>query len=487
MFDVEKSIAQASGKFNALVRYVLEEGQSQDAYEVEVKLFRDLLALGLLLLALWFARKGGSDVGKAVATEAGDVLPRERLKGRRYLSVFGELWVPRWYYHGDGLPGVFPLDEEANLPERIPSYFVQELSGQRVAQMTYDETLAEMEKLFAFRLPKHMLEDLAREIARDADAYYEAQGTPPPETEAEALVAGIDGKVVPLVKDEPAEHKVRLGRGEKRRRSKEAVVTAVYTIKAQPRSPEDIVREVRDKEPPPRRPKPQNKRLRATLGGKQDAMEWVRDEVARRDPEGRKRRVCLMDGSKGLWTMALAVLGPLGFTFILDLFHALEYLWKAAYVFHPEGSADAEAFVRERLRKLLEGKVGYVIGGLRQMLTKHAETLKKSQRETLGKVIHYYEGNKKWMRYHEYIAAGYPIGSGAVEGACRHLVKDRMEGSGMRWRIAGAEAVLKLRGVYLNGDWDAFWQFHMQREAQRRFGDRRWTPLPTSEATKATA
>jgi hypothetical protein len=487
VFEVEKSIAQVTGKFNAILDYALEGGRSDDAYTAEVRLFRALLALGRLLLGLWFATKRGGDVGKAVATDAGDVLPRERLKGRGYLSLFGKLPVARWYYHSQGPSSVFPLDEEANLPERTPSYFVQELTGQRVAQMTFDESVAEMDKLFGLRLPKHMVQDLVREMARDADPYYQAQGTPPPDSEADVLVAAIDGKGVPIVKDQPAEHRTRLGKGQKRSRKKEAVVTAVYTIAPQPRRPEDIVREVRDKQTPPRRPKPQNKRLRATLGGKQDAMEWVRDEVARRDPQHRKDRVCLMDGSKGLWAMALAVLGPLGFTFILDLFHALEYLWKAAHVFHPEGSPEAEAFVRHRLRMLCEGKVGYVIGGLRQMLTKHGGSLRKAQRETLGKVIHYYETNKEWMAYDQYIAAGYPIGSGAVEGACRHLVQDRMEGSGMRWTVAGAEAVLKLRGIYLNGDWDAFWQFHMQREARRRFGGCRWTPLPAPKAATAAA
>lgn len=487
MFDVEKTIAQGREKFNATVGYVLGEGQSQDAYTVEVRVFREVLAMGLHLLAAYFEKKTGGDVGEAIRTDSGEVVGRERLKSRRYLTVFGELGLRRTYYHEDASPGVFPLDEETNLPERTPSYFVQELLEGRVGRMTYDEALAEMAKLFGFRLPKHTAEDLAPEIAAHADAYYEAQGTPPPETEADMLVAAIDGKGVPIVKDEPAEHKVRLGRGEKRSHKKEAVVTAVYTIEPHPRTPEDIVREVRDHETPPQRPKPQNKRLRATLAGKQDAMTWVRDEVQRRDPGHRKPRVCLMDGSKGLWTMALAVLGRLGFTFILDLFHALEYLWKAAYVFHPEGSPEAETFVRHRLRMLLRGKVGYVIGGLRQMLTKHHQTLTQRKRETVLKVIHYYEANKKWMRYHEYIAAGYPIGSGAVEGACRHLVKDRMEGSGMRWTIGGAEAVLKLRAVYLNGDWDAFWQFHMQREAQRRFGGCRWRPSPSSQAAKAVA
>jgi len=116
--------------------------------------------------------------------------------------------------------------------------------------------------------------------------------------------------------------------------------------------------------------------------------------------------------------LALSMLG--GFTLVLDLFHALEYLWKAAYAFHPEGSDEAEAFVRHRLRMLLEGKVGRVIGGLRQMLTKHSGELTKAKRKRLETTIRYYEANRRWMHYDVYLAAGYPIGSGAAEGACRH-------------------------------------------------------------------
>ena len=484
MFDVEKSIAQARGMFNALVEHVRGEAQAHDAYTVERRVFRDLLAVGLEVMGIWFERKGGGDVGKAVVTEGGQVLPREALKPRRYLMVFGELGLVRWYYHRDGSPGIFPLDEMANLPQSTYSYYVQDLLGQAVAGGTYDEALADFEKLFGFRPPKHTLEEMPPAAAADADAYYEAQGVPPPETEAEVLVTAIDGKGVPMVKEEPAEHKVRLGRGEKLSRKKEAVVSAIYTLAPQPRTADDVLREVCDKQTPGQRPKPQNKHVRATLDGKENAITWARDEAERRDPDHRKHRVCLMDGSKGLWKLALVLLSP-STTFILDLFHALEYLWKVAYVFHPEGSQEAEAFVRHRLRMLLEGHVGYVIGGLRQMLTKHAKTLNAAQRKILQTTIAYYERNRRWMRYDEYLAAGYPIGSGAVEGACRHLVKDRMEGSGMRWTPPGAEAVLKIRAVHLNGDWDPFWQFHMQQEARRRFAARRWAPLPASQSRKA--
>jgi hypothetical protein len=208
------------------------------------------------------------------------------------------------------------------------------------------------------------------------------------------------------------------------------------------------------------------------LEGKKEGFEWAQKEVARRDPAGRKRRVCLMDGDPWLWGWALKML--VGFVFIIDIFHVLEYLWKAAYVFYREGSPEAEAFVYQRLRMLLEGKVGYVIGGLKEMRTKHR--LRGKKRKALEQVIGYLERYRAYMKYDEYLAAGLPIGSGAVEGACRHLVADRMEGSGMRWTQGGAEAVLKLRAVYLNGDWDRFWAYHVEREKERRFGGRKWQP-----------
>lgn len=485
MFEVEQSIAQAQEKFNEMVRYVGEAGQSDDAYRAEVRLLRGVLALGRCLLGAWFAGKRGGDVGEAIVTASSERLPRERTKSRRYLSVFGELELPRCYYHKDGSPGIFPLEEEANLPEEIPSHFVQQLALGRTARMTYDEAIAELEGLFGFTLRKETLQEMAATVAADADAYYESQGTPRPETEGKIVVVAADGKGVPMLKGEPAAHRVRLRKGEKHSRKKEAVVAAVYTIAAQPRTAEDVVHEVRDNHPPAERPKPQNKRLRATLKGKEDTFAWVRGEVERRDPHHRKKRVCLTDAGTGLQRLALANLD--GFTLILDLFHALEYLWKAAHVFHAEGSDAAEAFVRERLVMLLEGKVGYVIGGLRQKLTKHRRHLRKPQRKVLQTVIGYYEANRRWMRYDQYLAAGYPIGSGAAEGACRHLVKDRMEGSGMRWSLPGAEAILKTRAVYLNGDWETFWCFHMQRDAQRRFGDRRWHPVAHSATVETAA
>jgi hypothetical protein len=177
----------------------------------------------------------------------------------------------------------------------------------------------------------------------------------------------------------------------------------------------------------------------------------------------------LVDGGRALWEKAQELIETVGGPVfcVLDVFHVLEYLWLAAYCFHPEGSREAQALVTDRLRRLLHGHVGYVIGGLRQMRTKRR--LGTSQRDHLSKVIGYLSNNRAYMRYDVCLSQGYPIGSGVVEGACRHVVKDRMEGTGMRWCIAGAQAMLDLRGIYCNGDWETFQQYRITTETRRLY------------------
>jgi hypothetical protein len=219
---------------------------------------------------------------------------------------------------------------------------------------------------------------------------------------------------------------------------------------------------------------PQNKQLRAALTqtvagreikGKERIFSWLSEQVEARNPDRRKPVICVMDGDRSLWRLLVQlVVGVVG---ILDIYHVLERLWDAAYCFFPEGSPEAKVFVTERLKRLLEGKVGYVLGGLKQMGTKG--NLSKSRRKQLSQVIVYLENNRRFMHYDEYLAKGYPIGSGVVEGACRHLVKDRMEGTGMRWRVGGAQSMLDLRAVFLNDDWDSFQQYRIETNCRKLY------------------
>jgi len=242
------------------------------------------------------------------------------------------------------------------------------------------------------------------------------------------------------------------------------------------RTPEQILDELQRRQRQAQRPKPCHKHVWAemtcvvegeTCNGRVTLFDQLAQEWARRDPRQSKVAICLLDGERALWE-ARELFWPetIG---ILDLFHVLERLWTAAHCFHPEGSEEAAAFVNKRLRLLLEGKVDAVIADLRRLQA--TPRLPTRKRESLGKVIGYYTNNREQMKYDEYLAAGYPIGSGVAEGACRHLVKDRLEQTGMRWTLEGAQAMLYLRATYLNGDWETFYERRITSEQRQLHGE----------------
>jgi hypothetical protein len=205
------------------------------------------------------------------------------------------------------------------------------------------------------------------------------------------------------------------------------------------------------------------------LVGKVALFLWLADEVIRRNPQGNKPVIFLSDGERALHDRQSEYL-PEKTICILDLFHVMERLWKVAWCFFEEKTQKraAHQWVEERLKRLLEGKVDAVIRGMRYQATQRG--LKGQKRKTVADAAEYFEGNGDRMKYDEYLAAGYPIGSGVVEGACRHLVKDRMERTGMRWLPSGAQAMLDLRATYLNGEWNAFWMSHVTQEDERLYG-----------------
>lgn len=197
-------------------------------------------------------------------------------------------------------------------------------------------------------------------------------------------------------------------------------------------------------------------------------MRWSR-RFHRRDPDAGLVHAALTDGERAL---QILVSDKLNVILILDLLHVLEKVWKAAHVFHPEGSPDAELYARLMTTRILEGNVGQVVKGLRQTVTKRG--LSGSKAKTLLAVAEYFHRNRDRMRYNDYLAQGLPIASGSVEGACKNLIKDRMERSGMRWTPSMAEAVVQLRALYLSGDFDTYWDFHMREDQKRVYPQGRW-------------
>jgi hypothetical protein len=299
------------------------------------------------------------------------------------------------------------------------------------------------------------------------------------------VVCTADGKGVPIrgAATLPVMAEPPAKAGPKPGRKKIALVGSVYTVDPFIRTPQAVLEALfrppgESAKMPVARPAPCFKRLRASLirdaagtskPSYQEIFGWMASEVRTRNPEAQKPIILLMDGQHSLWDAGLTHLPEQHFpvTEILDLLHACGYLWEAAHLFHPVGSAKALRFVRSRVHRLLQGEVNAVVRGLRQQGAR--APLSATRAETLEGICGYFETHSHRMAYHEYLAAGYPIASGVIEGACRHVVKDRMERSGMRWVLEGAHAMLGLRTIYLSGLWDEYMRFHIDRDCQRLY------------------
>ena len=152
-------------------------------------------------------------------------------------------------------------------------------------------------------------------------------------------------------------------------------------------------------------------------------------------------------------------------TIVIDLIHVLEYLWKAAWSFFDKGEPAAEEWVAGQARKILHGKARQVAAGIRRRVTTYGYS--GPERAGADECARYLQNKQDYLDYATALAKGWPIATGIIEGACRYLVKDRMDITGARWGLEGAEAILKLRALIANGDFDAYWRFHLRREHER--------------------
>ena len=472
----EQLILKAQEQFKqieAFVRQACTEGRRID--EVESDLWGRMLDVGRLLLQGYVAGYHQGDIGPSMEHE-GRVLRRlDQPHARGYVSVFGGFDIHRYVYgtRETQKHEVIALDAILALPESEFSYLLQDWDQGFCVGSSYDQSRRTIERILRLDQSILSLEQMSGQMASSVKGFWEEDPVPESQTEGSILVLTADGKGVPMrKKDQPtAPCSGRRTKGQKANSKRMACVGGVYTLEPFVRTADDVVDEVLRQECRTERPRPQNKKLRAELTrqiegqevhGKDAIFSWFAEQIRARNGDLSKPMVAVCDGETALWSQVADLSKTMGVTIvcILDLFHVLERLWLAAYCFHTEGSAQAQAFVADRLERLLQGEVGYVIGGFQQMGTKHK--LSAAKRRQLDRVITYLKNNRSHMRYDEYLSQGYPIGSGVIEGACRHVVKDRMEGTGMRWRIPGAQAVLSLRAVHVNGDWQAFQSYRIR-------------------------
>ena len=453
---------------NEIITFVRGSAQGIEIGEVERRLLPMVMAVGRAALEEFVATKGTGYSGKEVIDTQGQGCPYVRDRVCVYRSIFGAIRIRRAYYHAVGSPGVFPLDGELNLPERSYSYLVQEFSSRLAVTMSYEDSQEILSSFFPVKMPVRSLERIVGDVCDEVDRLYEEKSPPDVNPEAVVTVATVDKKGVVIRK--PYADQVRSAalpaNPDKPGKKKMATVISTYMTPRHVRTIDDIVREVSDQESSDSKPKPQNKITWGSLtDGPENTVARLKKAVDQRLPKGNEL-VCILDGERSLWALVYAYFDKA--FFVLDIFHVMEHLGKAALCFHDEGSPQARVFVTERLKMLLSGRAGRLIGGLKQMLVKHK--LSSAKRHSLNQVIGYLERNRKHMRYEICLAKGYPIGSGVIEGACRNLINDRLELTGMSWTIHGAESVMRLRAVHINKDWDAFWRHRRTLERQRLYG-----------------
>ena len=427
------------------------------------------------LLAAREERRGGVTGRDGIARTRA-----EKGHGRPLATVFGQVRVTRIAYRAPGAPNVHPLDAALNLPEEKQSHGLRKLAAAGSARGSFDDAAAAITRATGVKTGKRQVEQLARHAAIDVDAFY-ASRRPGPAPDEHVLVLTGDGKGIVMRPDalRPATAKAaasgrnklatRLSPGEKHGRKRMAELACVYDAAPAPRAPGDIITPPgTEKKERSRGPRATGKWLTASVTDDIPAVIAAAfGEAQRRDPGHRRSWIALVDGNRTQIEAITAEAARRGVTMpvICDFVHVLEYTWKAAWSFFDKGDPDAEAWVAAQAARILQGKAAAVAAGIRRRATTFGYS--PAEREGADACADYLTAKKPYLDYATALAKGWPIATGVIEGACRHLVKDRMDITGARWGLDGAEAILKLRALITNGDFDQYWRYHLRKEHER--------------------
>jgi hypothetical protein len=417
--------------------------------------------------------------------------PQERKRG--LATGFGDVVITRLGYSAHGEESLFPRDSELNLPTDLYSYPLQRMAVDEIIKGSFEQAMDSVLSRTGTRIPKRQIEGIAAHAAVDFDSFYEENagtGAQHSRPTGPILVMSTDGKGIVMREGSlraktreaaaGATHKMakRLSRGEKDNRKRMAQVAAVYTIAPFERTAEDVVKDYRggqsDEMPREKtlRPRPENKRVWASVAKEPgEVIEDMFQDALRRDPEHAKRWVVLVDGNATQIALVRKTARQHGVqvTIIMDVIHVLEYLWSAGNALHGGENRTTERWVNDHLLEILRGRSSSVAAGMRRSAT--LRKMKATERKAIDACAKYLLNHREYLLYDHYLAGGYPIATGVIEGACRYLVKDRMDITGARWGLETAEAVLKLRALRASGDLDAYWSFHERAEYFRNHLD----------------
>jgi hypothetical protein len=466
------------------------EAAGLTAYELEQfvagrgrEVLRQMLQDHLDLRAAREEHSAREQPGPAVGA---DGITRSRLEtghGRWLATLSGTVQVIRCAWRRPGAGNLYPADAALSLPAPRHSHALARLAALEAARGSFETAHTAITSRCGPVIGKRQIEQAVVNAARDITAFYAAR-VPVPCTASTLLVISADAKGIVMRPEalRPATAKAaarqgklrtRLTAGEKPNRKRMATLACVYDAGPAPRRPHDVIappggRHGHRKLRP--RPKAQAKWLAGSV--EHDPAEVIAaafSQAGARDPDCRRTWVVLAGGAEHQLGLIRAEAARRGVTIhiIIDLIHVLEYLWKAAWSLHATGDPAAEDWVAAKALAVLAGDSARVAAEI--TAEADAAGLTASQRNGADTCVRYLTSKHEFLRYDQALAAGWPIATGVIEGACRHLIGDRLDITGARWGLEGAEAILTLRTVISNGDFDEYWRFHLAREHQRLY------------------
>lgn len=479
--QISDSLVTLTQQLKTNVENAARTGDSFDV--VERSVLASVLQIGHRAMNLLLSLQGDGDLGPQCQTEQDVKLLRSTTaQTSKIRSIFGEHSFAEFTYARGKKKAIElrPISARLSLPDQRWSFLLQEFSQMLGVDQAYDQSLDNLGLILGSKFSVDTSERVNKQLGQAAGEFLDDLPEPEPETEAKLLVATADCKGVPLVRED-AEKVAAFETAKKNPGNRKmATVTSVYSVDPYVRTAEEITaalfREELDEDVEREtRPRPQNKNTTAhfpeaavdvngkavSLSGILLGVLWIMSQLKLRRRAG-QILIVLMDGQESLWQAMMSHLNFSSKTVpILDILHALAYVWEAAGLFEKDKAA-RWAFTRQRLLRILRGEVRGVIQGLRSLGTRRG--LKGEKLKSLNRICNYLEKNADRMRYDEYLRRGYPIATGVIEGACRHLVKDRMERSGMRWTLEGARAMLNVRAAFQSDHWRSFLNWYIANE-----------------------
>jgi hypothetical protein len=468
----------------------LEEHLETDGRELLRRLYQDHLDLRALREqhAVATGRIGPTTDARGIAhrkVEPGHL--------RHLATVFGTVRVTRCAWRAQGARNLYPADAALNLPDRRHSHTLKRRAATEAVRGSFEAAEQTLTRACGKVAGKRQVEQLTVAAASDIDAFYTA-AAPQPATDDTLLVLSVDGKGIVMRPDalrEPTRkaaavkganrYRTRLASGEKQGRKRMATLGTVYDADPAPRRPHDVMTPAITLHAAPdgtggdgggrrrrKGPVATAKWLTGSIATtSEQVISQVFDQADQRDPTHRRPWIVLVDGARHQLDLirAEAARRKVTIHILVDFIHVLEYIWKAAWCFYQDADPAAEPWVAGHALRILAGEVDTVIAAVQTQATDAGITAQ--QRSGVDACIGYLTAKREFLGYDTALTCGWPIATGVIEGACRHLIGDRLDITGARWGLEGAEAVLKLRALWSNGDLDAYWRFHRAQEHRR--------------------